>query len=188
MFGFFFNIILSRKSRSTKQPDYVGSIIKYLKEISYPYLKHIIELLPGYFEDQLGGINEWFFGGGIHQKETGNTRVVRKFSKNDFWKYIRYIILKFTYGKKGYRLLGETQISDIGNNICLIDRDVCWKTNLQKVSFILYHFKYVILHYFIHFLDVYLSYHLSIHYMFTVFPSKKSSILRRYVHVPFPFN
>ena len=47
----------------------------------YPYLKYIIELWPGVWEDQLGDINEWVHDHNRHQRESGKTRVVRTFKK-----------------------------------------------------------------------------------------------------------
>ena len=41
-----------------------------------------------------------------------------------------------------YRLWGVNHISDIGNNTFLIDRHICWKTDLQKLSCLIYSFNY----------------------------------------------
>ena len=42
----------------------------------YTYLKHIVELCPGEWEDQLEKINEVVYELNHHKKQTGNTQVV----------------------------------------------------------------------------------------------------------------
>ena len=65
----------------------------------------------------------------------GKTWVARTFYKNDIKKYIGCIILTVTYGNEGYMIWGESNISEIGKNICLIKRDVCGNTDLKKGKF-----------------------------------------------------
>ena len=96
------------------------------------------------------------------QKEVGNTWLVRRLSKNEFWICIGWIILEVTYGKKWYRLLGWTYIYDHGKATCKIKRDICGKTYLLKVSCLLYHLNHCS---FFH-LTILSYIDLSIYYMF----------------------
>ena len=77
---------------------------------AYPYLKHIIELWPGYWEEQLGEINEVFREQNCHQKKIGKTRVVRKFYENEFSKCIGCIISEVTYRGRIQALGGKSHI------------------------------------------------------------------------------
>ena len=63
----------------------------------YPYLKHTIELYPGYWEENLWKINELVFEKNRNQQGSGKTQAIRKFYKNDFWKFIGCILLVVKY-------------------------------------------------------------------------------------------
>ena len=67
-------------------------------------------------------------------------QVVQRFSKKYFWKCIGWIISEMTYGKKWYRILGETREHENGKVKCKIQRYICGKIYLQKVINHLYHF------------------------------------------------
>ena len=70
----------------------------------YPYLKHIIYLLPGYWEQYLGKMNESVCDQNLLQQESRKTWAIKFFPKNEPWKFIGCILLTVTYGKKGYRI------------------------------------------------------------------------------------
>ena len=49
-----------------------------------------------------------------YQKAAGNRRLVRKFSSNEFWKFIGLIILAVTYRNKGYKPWGIITLKYLG--------------------------------------------------------------------------
>ena len=49
---------------------------------SYPYLKHLIELWAGYWEELLGNINEFVREKNQHQQESEKAQAFRTFSRN----------------------------------------------------------------------------------------------------------
>ena len=101
-------------------------------------MKHLIELCPGDWVDQMSKMNEEIDERNQHQEATGKRRLTRKISNNEFWKFIGCILLEFNYGEKGYMIWVSTTIKDSGKAEGKIDRDVCGKTYLLRVSCTLY--------------------------------------------------
>ena len=85
----------------------------------------------------MGNINESVRDNNIRQYEYRKIWDMRKFFKTDLWKYTGCILSEVTYGKKGCRLLGKSNISEKGNKTWLIGRYACGNTYVQKVSFLI---------------------------------------------------
>ena len=77
-----------------------------------------------------------------HQKLLGKRWLLKEISNKEFWKFICWILPAVTYCKKVYRLCVSTTRKDLGKAAGKIDRDVCGKTYLLKISCSLYHFHY----------------------------------------------
>ena len=84
--------------------------------------------------DQLFKINEVVCDQNRHQKEAGEPRLVRKFSKMSSVNILGALYSWF-YGKKVCGLWRITHRKDPGKVEGLINRNVCGKTDLLKVSF-----------------------------------------------------
>ena len=73
----------------------------------YPYLKHINQLWPGDWLNQMEKINEVV---GMNNRVTmggGGKRIVRLFRRQEFWKCIGCVISEVNYGKKGNKPWSE---------------------------------------------------------------------------------
>ena len=68
--------------------------------------------------------------------------VSTKNSNKEFWKCIGYILLEVTYGVKGYKIWESINIKYLGDESGQIYIYFCRKTDLLKVNFSLYHFRY----------------------------------------------
>ena len=63
----------------------------------------------------------------------GGKLLVRPFKSQEFWKFIGYILLEITYGKKWHKLLIDIPKSSCRIASPKIRRDVCGNTDLYKV-------------------------------------------------------
>ena len=75
----------------------------------YPYLKHIIQLWPGYWVQKVAKMNEAFFLKNCFTMYGGWRRLVCPFRRQQFSKCIGCVLSAFTYWKKGHKLWIETQ-------------------------------------------------------------------------------
>ena len=70
----------------------------------YPYLKHLVQLWPGYWVSQMAKMNEAVFMKNRVSLNGGGKRQVQKFKSQEFWKCTGCILSAVTYGKKGLKL------------------------------------------------------------------------------------
>ena len=63
----------------------------------------------------------------------GGKRQVKKFTRQEFWKCIGFILLAVTYRKKGRKIWSEVSKGDGNYDNLTLRRDVCGITNLHKV-------------------------------------------------------
>ena len=146
------SIMLLVKSRSTTKLDYMDCIIHYFSNSrggggrnsldGFMHLKPLIQFWLGYLVEHLTKMNEEVIDRNRHQKETGNRRLVRKFSNNEFWKCIWCILYAVVFGKKVHKLWGGNSSRDSWNGDFLISRYVHRKTDLLRVICSLYHLHY----------------------------------------------
>ena len=68
----------------------------------------------------------------------GKKRLVCPFRRQEFCKFIGCIISVITYGKKGHKIWGETQIFVVKKAQDKLHKDVSGKTDLLKVRCDLY--------------------------------------------------
>ena len=66
-------------------------------------------------------------------------QLVRPFRRQELWKCIGCILSEVTFGKKGHKLWGETQIFIGKKAQTKLHRDICLKTYLQRVRCVIYH-------------------------------------------------
>ena len=88
-------------------------------------MKHIIEFFPGDWVDQMSRINEAVIERNKLQKLGGQTRLVRKISNMEFWKFIECIISRVTHAKKVCIIWGEIYRFDAGKVPISIYRHFC---------------------------------------------------------------
>ena len=67
----------------------------------YPYLKHLIRLWPGDWENQMEKMNEAVGMNNCVTVGGGGKRLVLPFKRQEFWKCIVCILSAVTYGNKG---------------------------------------------------------------------------------------
>ena len=63
----------------------------------------------------------------------GGKRQVKKFTRQEFWKFIGCILSSVTYGKKGRKLWSEVSKGVGKHENMTLQRDVRGTTDLQKV-------------------------------------------------------
>ena len=73
----------------------------------YPCLKYLIQLWPGDWVRQMEKMNEAVCMKNRVTKNGGGKRLVSPFKRQQFWKFIGFILLEVTYGKKGHKLWSE---------------------------------------------------------------------------------
>ena len=159
----------------------------------YPCLKHLVQLWPGNWVNQMGKMNEAV---GMENRVTmngGGKRLVRPFKSQEFWKYIGCIISEDIYGKKGHTLWSEIPKSFVMMENPKLRRDVRGNTDLCKGMFLslssFLHlclpFNYFILHNFVHFLGVSLSTYLYFSfYRFAAYTWQGLRISGHFGHAP----
>ena len=99
----------------------------------YPYLKHLIKLWPGDWEKQMEKMNEAVTMKNRVTLNGGGKRQVKKFTRQEFWKFIGCILSAVTFGKKGRNLWIEVSKGVGKHENQTLQRDVCGTTNLHKV-------------------------------------------------------
>ena len=82
-----------------------------------------------------------------HQEEAGKSRPDIMFWKNKSRKCIGFILSGVNNGKKGYKLWAICTSEDPGKVEVKIDRDVCGKTYILKLSCYLHFLNYYYLSY-----------------------------------------
>ena len=70
----------------------------------------------------------------------GGKRLVVTFKRQEFWKFIGFIILEVSYGKKGHKFWIEIPKASCRMAPTKLRRDVCGKNNLHKVCW--YHYRH----------------------------------------------
>ena len=109
----------------------------------YPYLKHIIQLLPGDWEKQMSknkyavGMKNCVMVGG------GGTQIVSPFRRQELWKCIGFFLSAVSYRKKGHKLWIEMPKKSGNMEPIKLQRDVRGKTDSYKVCCDLYLTSYI---------------------------------------------
>ena len=99
----------------------------------YTYLKHLINLWPGYWVKQMAKMNEAVVIKNRYMMNGGGKRLVRTFKRQELWECIGCIILVVTYGKKGHKLWSEIPKASCRMAPLKLRRYVRGTTNLYKV-------------------------------------------------------
>ena len=133
--------------------DYMALIINYLKRMRlggvrevldrYPYFINIIKLWPGDWVTQMEKMNQAVGEKNNINTSVGRKRPARNFTRNEFWKCIRYILPEVTFGVKGHHIWGKPEASISKKGLIPLQtplhRDIHGKTYLLKVRCYLYH-------------------------------------------------
>ena len=108
-----------------------------------PYLKHLIKLWPGDWEKQMKKKNEAVCMKNRVTLNGGGKRQVKNFTRQEFWKFIGFILSSVTYGKKGCKLWSELSKGFGKYDNLTLRRDVRGTTNLYKVCCARYRHLYI---------------------------------------------
>ena len=99
----------------------------------YPYLKNLLQLWTVYLVKHMGKINEAVGENNFLDKSGGEKRSVHNFRRQELCKFTGCILSEVTYGKKGHKRWGLTQIYFGKNPPTKLHRDIFVITYLYKL-------------------------------------------------------
>ena len=101
------------------------------------------KLWPGDWEKQIKKMNEAVCMKNRVTLNGGGKRQVKKFTRQEFWKFIGRILLAVNYGKKGHKLWSESPKGFGKYDNLTLQRDVRGTTDLYKVCCAHYRHLYI---------------------------------------------